>query len=249
LGKASRLAALVALDASDTLRPPGFDVMLFIVSAVGAALAVIQPLTSPVAVANAVLDPVVVFAVSLYLAMRASSGIALLASTGVLQVYMAYPISRLELAAALLASRVLAPIATLVGAPLAVAAIALPGAVARGPADYVAQYLAYTLHLTLYGVAFALIALAARSPGTSSIASLTFFFLYTGLYLLLTIASVSLGSTLLRRLAEAMLFYRVTSDYLSGLHVEPWQFLLVPGLLSALLAAYFYVVDRRFEPP
>ncbi len=244
-----RLTALVAMDAAETLRPPGFDVMLLIVSSVGAALAAIQPLTDPIAVANAALDPVVVFAASLYLAMRVSSGIALLASTGVLQLYLSYPLSRLEVAAALLVSRVLAPSLTLVGAPLAVAALVMPGAVAQGPLDYVAQYLAYTLYLALFGVAFAIIALASKSPGTSSVGSLTFFFLYSGLYILLSLASVSLGEPLLRRVAEAMLFYRVTGYALSGLHVEAWQLLLVPGLTALLVLAYLWYFARRFEPP
>ncbi|MEB3851425.1 MAG: hypothetical protein LRS49_02435 [Desulfurococcales archaeon] len=248
-GRLSRALQLAWLDSSDTLRPPGFDVMLLIVSAVGGALAAVQPLSDPVGAANAVLDPVGVFAVSLYLAMRVSSGVALLASTGLLQLYLAYPLSRLEVAGALLASRVLVPVATLAGAPLLVAALVVPGAVSGGLGLYVAQYLAYVVYLSFFGVTFALIAVASKSPGTSSAGSLAFFMLYSGLYVILSIAAVSLGSATLRRLAEAMLFYRVTGDMLSGLSVEWWQPLLVPGLLAVSLAAYLAYMWRRFEPP
>ncbi len=246
-----RLPALIALDSAESLRAPAFDVMLLVVSGIAAALASIQPVSNPAALADAALDPAVVFAVSLYLAMRASSGLAALANSGVMQVYLSYPLSRVEVALALYLSRILFPVLLLVGAPLVVAAAVAPGVVASNIAAYVAAYLSFVVYLVFLGTLFALIALVTRSTGTAAVASLAAYFLYGGVSLLLNVMAASRGSQLLHRLAMAMSFYMVVSMKLQSpsIAVEAWQYLLVPLLLTAFLAAYIAYMKWRFEPP
>jgi ABC-type transport system involved in multi-copper enzyme maturation permease subunit len=247
----SRIAALILLDSSDSLKAPAFDFMLLAVSAIAAALASIQPTTNAAALADAALDPAVVFAVSLYLAMRASSGLASLASGGVMQLYLSYPLSRAQVALSLYLSRILLPVLVLVGAPLAVAATIVPGVVASSIWAYLASYLAYTTYLVFLGTLFALIGLTTKSTGTSAVASLAAYFVYAGVALLFNVMSAARGSLLLHKLAMSMNFYPVVSTALRtpGVALSLWQYLLVPLLLLGLVVAYFSYMKWRFEPP
>ena len=246
-----RLAPLVMVDSADSLKAPTFDFMLLVVSAIAAALASIEPTTNPASVADAALDPAVVFAVSLYLAMRASSGLASLASSGLLQLYLSYPLGRLGVALALYLSRILLPVLVLVGAPLIVAAAIVPHIIAGAPLAYLEAYGAYVVYLTFLGTLFGLVGVATRNSGTSAVAGLAIYFLYEGVYLLLNVMATARGSYTLYKMAMAMTFYSVVSLKLSspGVPVSTWQFLLVPSLLVALFIVYLAYMRWRFEPP
>ncbi|MCE4613177.1 MAG: hypothetical protein F7C07_05030 [Desulfurococcales archaeon] len=242
-----RFASLARIDTSDSLRPPGFDLMLLIVSILGAALVAIQPLTQPHTAAAIILNPTL-FATSIFLALRSAGGITGLIQSGLAQVYMAYPVSRIQLLLVLLASRILAPALALMSAPLLVAAVILYPVVSSDPESYLVMFSAYLGQAILYGLAFTLISLRARSPGTATIASITFYFAYIVSSILMATLSPALREPLLGELADAMSLYVVVNRYLSGATVDVWQLALVPSLVAILFLAVVAYFTRRFEP-
>ena len=242
-----RLASLARIDISDSLRPPGFDIMLLVVSILGAALVAIQPLTSPHTAAAIILNPTL-FATSIFLALRSAGGITSLIQSGLAQVYMSYPVSRIQLLLVLLASRILAPALTLMSAPLLVAAAILYPVVSGDPWGYLVMFSAYLGQAVLYGLAFTLISLRARSPGTAAIASITFYFAYTVSSILLATLSPALRRPILGEVADAMSLYVVVNRYLGGAQVEAWQLALVPSVIAILFSAVLVYFSRRFEP-
>ncbi|MEB3860385.1 MAG: hypothetical protein LRS43_04165, partial [Desulfurococcales archaeon] len=161
---------------------------------------------------------------------------------------MAYPLSRMQLALVLLASRVFLPALALMSAPLLVAAVILYPVVSGDPLGYLVMFSAYLGQALLYGLAFTLISLKARSPGTATIASITFYFAYIVSSILLATLSPALRRPLLGEVADAMSLYVVVNRYLTGAGVEYWQLALVPAVVLALLLVALSYFARRFEP-
>ncbi len=246
MARLGRYAGLLSIDASDTLRPPGFDVMTLLLAMLGGVLAVLQPITDPAGVATSVLDPTL-FAVAIFLAMRAAAGISGLAENGVLQVYLAYPVSRLGVGAVLWVSRVLIPAASLLAIPAATASLILYPVVSQAPGRLLAVYAAYLVQALLYGTVFSLIAVKTRSPATSGLFSIAFYFTYTVSAFILVVVSTNLGVPWLSRAGVSLLYYRVVLEALGGAEVAAWQLAAVPAGLAAALAALLLYFHRRFE--
>ncbi|GAB6148167.1 hypothetical protein [Stetteria hydrogenophila] len=254
--------SLLSIDAADSLRPPGFDLMLILVAALSAVLTVLQPVTDPASLTVIALDPTLA-ATALFLAFRAGAGLTSLAESGILQVYLAYPVSRAGLALTLWASRILAPALILVLAPVTVAAVIHYPIVAANPARLAAAVAGYLLQALLYGTGFALIALKSRNSGMASLLSLAFYFTYTATGIILIVLSASLGKETLGEIGYALLLYRAVTNYLHSKaaatlnastptvtllgETQPWQLAVVPALLAAMLAAYILYYTRRLE--
>ncbi|MCE4602343.1 MAG: hypothetical protein F7B18_04085 [Desulfurococcales archaeon] len=241
------LAELALVDSSDSLRPPGFDVMMVIIASLGAALATMQPISEPHVAARIILDPTL-FAATLFLALRGSAGVAGLIQRGIVSIYLSYPVSRHSVYTAIVVSRVLLPAATLLSAPLLVAGLVLLPVVSVNPGYYILVFLAYLLQASMYGSFFLLAGLAAKSPGTASVVSITFYFAYNITMLILSAVGAAMGSNIVSGLADAMAFYYMVYRSLLGVGVEVWQLLLVPLLLLAMLLAGYVYFTRRFEP-
>ena len=248
---AARLVYLALLDGLDSMRPPGIDVMMLVIAALGGILAGIQPLTASYAAARIVLDPTL-FTVSLFLALRGSAGIAQLVSSGVIEVYLSYPVSRRAVALALLASRIIVPAASLLAIPLVVTGILLYPVIARDPAGYTIVYLGYLAQSLLYGFVFAIIAAASRNSGVASVASITFYFAYNVIWII----GQALGDRIpaLLELARALYYNYVAYRYAiaratgAPLGVSLTEATLVPLAILALAAAFTLYMERRFEP-
>ena len=247
-----RVLRLAALDGLDSLRPPSFDVMMLVIATLGAVLAAVQPLSESYAAARMILDPTL-FTVALFLALRGSAGLAGLVGSGVLEVYLSYPVHRRGVALALLTSRILVPAASLLALPLLVASILLYPVVSRDPAGLLIVYGGYLLQAFFYGVVFSLIAVVAKSTGTASVASITFYFAYNVIWIIIQAISPGPESTLYT-LAEALHFNYIAYRYAIiragavGLEIEPFQALLVPMATLAATIAFIVYLERRFEP-
>jgi ABC-2 type transport system permease protein len=248
LGGSRRLVQLIAIDISDTLRPPGFDAMIVLLAALGGALAVIQPLTEGYAIVFTVLE-ITIFATTIFLALRGAAGITALIESGVMSVYLSYPLPREGVALALLVSRVVVPSALLLGAPALIAVILLWRQAVSQPLEVVAMYSAYLTQAVFYGSVFALIALKAKSPGTSGVLGVAFYFAYNVAAILLAQVGASLGVEELTQVANSMILHIALYNMFSGAYnLEPWTLAVVPlaaGLASSLFIAYF---ASRFEP-
>ncbi|MCE4615518.1 MAG: hypothetical protein F7C09_00440 [Aeropyrum sp.] len=244
-----RRAVIVALvDMFDTLKPPGLDALMIIVAGLGATLVIVQPFTSPSYMLSYALDPTL-FAATIFLALRGAAGITGLVESGVMQAFLSYPLSRTHIAAALYASRILAPSIIILGAPTATIAIAMWPLVSQDPAEFIATYAAYLAQALMYGSVFMLIALISKTPGTSGVLSVAFYFAYTVLLgLLLYIVGRAAGVELLQRVAEASYLPGIALIYYGGGSIEIWQPLMVPFLLVASLAVVYLYFTRRFEP-
>ncbi len=249
--KAARVIWLAVLDGLDSMRPPGFDIMLLVIAGLGGILAGIQPLSESYALARVVLDPTL-FTAALFLALRGSAGLAHTVSGGVAQVYLSYPVSRPGVAAALLASRIVAPAVTLLAAPLIVAGTLLYPVAAANPEGLAIVYLGYLAQALLYGFTFALIAVASKNPATASVASITFYFAYNVIWII----AQALGPQYeaLQQVAGALYYnyvaYRIAIARATGapLEVTTLEATLVPALAAAAAAAFTLYMARRFEP-
>jgi len=239
---------LAVLDMLESLKPPTFDIMLIIISAIGASLSALQPLSNSVIVAENILDPLVYFTVTLYLAMRVSSGVAELVENGIMEVYLSYPIDRISLAISIFVSRILVPTLILVGAPLLVASIILYKVVMANIAGLLEVYGAYIIIITMYGLVFAIVALAVKSSASAAALSMTFAFLYMGLGLILPMIASSTGKMLLVKLSQALNFNVLVSNYLQGAPADLWQLLIVPSILITLYIIYLAYFKYKFEP-
>ena len=240
------LIELIVMDSYDSLKPPAFDIMLVVIGVLGATLAALQPITDPKTAARAILEPTL-FTASLFLALRGSAGITDLLRSGVLQVYMSYPLPRLSVLAAILASRIVVPAAILLSLPLIVAAVLLAPVVARDPVGYIVVYLAYLLQAMFYGMAFAAIALNSKSPGVSSVGSITFYFAWNVVSLILGILGLSMANDFMVRVGDAMGFQNMVYRALEGFDVATWQLLLVPAAALLITTYMIYYFTRRFE--
>ncbi len=220
--------------------------MLFLVAALGGVLSVLQPITDPATLASTVLDPTL-FAVAIFLALRAGSGITSLVESGVMQVYLAYPVSRRGAALILWVSRVAMPSLILIATPVIVASLILYPVVAGDPGRLLAGIAGYEAQALLYGTVFALIAVKSRSSGTASLLSIAFYFSYTVAGVILIILSTTLGAPTFGHLGKAILYYRTMLDYLVAVEVTAWQLAFTPTLLVVLLIIYIIYYTRRFE--
>jgi len=244
----SRTLKLAMLDMLESLKPPSFDAMLIIISVIGASLSALQPLSSSVIVAESILDPLVYFTVALYLAMRVSSGLSELTETGIMEVYLSYPVDRVSLALSLFISRILMPVTILIGAPLLVATVLLYKVVFSDVIGFLEVYAAYVIIMIMYGLAFALIALAVRSSASAAALSMTFMFVYMGLGIILPIIASSTGSRFVNDLSRALNFNVLVSSYLQGVPAKTWQLLVVPIIVAFLFVVYLAYFKYRFEP-
>ncbi len=244
----ARTLEMVSLDLLESLKAPSFDIMLIIISVIGASLSALQPLYSSVIVAESILDPLVYFTVALYLAMRVSSGLAELVETGIMEVYMTYPIDRVSLAISLLISRILVPVLIFLGSPLLVASAILYNVVTKDIIGFLEMYGAYVVIMLFYGLVFALIALKVRSSASAAALSMTFMFVYMGLGLILPLIAASTGSQVLNEISNALNFNTLVFNYLQGISIKLWQLLLVPVTLVILFTLYLGYFKYKFEP-
>ena len=245
--KLERMASLLYLDAVEVFRPPGFDAMLLLISALGAALVVLQPVTSPVAAVRTALEPTLI-ATTLFLALRGAAGITSLIQEGVAAVYLSYPISRRLVALALYTSRVVMPSLMLLSGPLVVMIILLWPVVTRDLWGLAGMYLSYVIQAIFYGSLFALVAVNAKTPGTSGVISVTIYFVYNVASIILAVIGAATGSRLLADIASSMLLYVAVYNYFTGLEVGWLQLALVPGLTLLSFIALMAYMGRRFEP-
>lgn len=249
---AGRLLSLVVLDSLDSMRPPGFDVMMLVIAALGAVMSTIQPASQSYVLARMVLEPTL-FTVALYLALRGASGVAGLVREQIIEVYMAYPISRLGVLAAIVASRVVIPAVMLLALPITIAGILVYPVVVRDPSSYLLVFSGYLVQSLLYGIVFILIAVAAKNTGTASVLSITFYFAYNVVWLIIQSLSAGLGEWA-QHLEHGMMFQRVTyftALERAGLPSTPLSaidYLMVPATIAAAAAVFTAYFTRRFEP-
>ena len=243
-----RLATLTALDLADTLKPPGFDVMMVLLAALGGSLAVIQPLTQGYVIVFSVLE-ITMIAITIFLALRGAAGITSLIESGIMNVYLSYPIPREGVAIVLLVSRVLVPSILLLGAPTLVAVIILWRNVIDNPLEVVAMYSSYLIQAFFYGSVFALISLRAKTPGASGVVSVAFYFVYNVAAVLLAHIGASRGVEELTKIANSMILHIALYNMYSGAYnLDLWNLAFVPlaaGLTASTFIVYFTV---RFEP-
>ncbi|MEN3000187.1 MAG: hypothetical protein ABDH61_06420 [Acidilobaceae archaeon] len=237
---------LLYIDVSDVLRPPGLDVLVLLVAALGSALVTIQPVTSPVVATRIALDPTL-FAAALFLAVRGSAGMAYLIQSGIINVYLTYPIGKVPLAVLLVISRVFVPSFVVLAAPLVILSLLLSSVMLKGPEKVLGLYFGFFFQASLYGLLFLLFALRSRSQSTSGLLSVSAYFAYVALALILQAVGRSIGNDLATKVGEAMyLPEMVYSSYLSG-GAESWQLLFVPSLVAFLFVLVVAYFSRRFE--
>lgn len=243
---------LVIMDSIDSMRPPGFDIMMLVIAALGAIMATIQPASQSYILARLVLEPTL-FTVALYLGLRGASGLASLVKQQIIEVYMSYPVSRLGVITSILLSRVLIPAAMLLALPIIISGILLYPVVFKDPISYVLVFSGYYVQAILYGVVFLLIAIVSRSSGTASVLSITFYFAYNIIWLLIQSLSSSLGAWA-EHMAIAMKFYRVTYFMalqhvgLRTMDITLVEYLFVPAIIGASTLSLVLYFTRRFEP-
>ncbi len=248
MGELARIARLAALDLSDTLRPPGFDALILVAAALGGLLAGVQPLIAGYAAAATVLEPTL-FAATVFLAVRGAAGITGLVEQGIMQVYLSYPVSRAGVALALYFSRVVAPSVLVLGVPSLVAVVLLAPVVARNAESFLAMYSVYLAHAVFYGSVFSLIALKAKSPGTSGVASVAFYFAYEVLSIVLAQIGSGAGGGVFLDVALAMKPGIALYNLYSGVgDVTYTHVLALPAATAILSAFYLWYFARRFEP-
>lgn len=239
---------LLSIDLFDTLKPPGLDALMVIVASLAAIIVIVQPFTSPSFMLGYALDPTL-FAATLFLALRGAAGLTSMVESGVMQVYISYPLPRPQVALALYASRILAPSLIILGAPTIAITIAMWPVVVSSPLEFVVTYVAYLTQAMMYGSVFMLIALVSRTPGTSGVLSVAFYFAYTVLLgVLLYLVGRASGVELLSDVAEASYLPGLTVLHYSGGDIEWWQPVVVPALLLMSTLAAMWYFARRFEP-
>ncbi len=249
---ARRVVELLHLDLWDALRPPAFDIMLIVVAVMAGALTVMEPVSSglaAIAPSNG-FNPVYMslFVTTLYIALRSSSDLVNVIQGGLMQVYMAYPVSRKAVAAVLYVTRSLLPAVTLLGLPGLIMAIILYPVVVKDPLYYLAMWGAYLLQSQMYGAAFLLISSRLRSPGAAMVASVSFYFGYVALSTFLGILGLMDGIQVLLRVSDAMGFYYALYYWLTASGGQAWTLSVVPALYIAFMAIFFTYIVRRFEP-
>ncbi|MGC9071630.1 MAG: hypothetical protein ACP5HK_02905 [Acidilobus sp.] len=243
---------LLYMDLWDALRPPAFDIMLLVVAILAGALTVLQPVSSGMAAmapSNG-FNPVYLslFVTTIYIALRSSSDLVNVIQSGVMQVYMSYPVSRRAVAAVLYVTRSLIPAVLLLGLPALIMAIILYPVVLRNPAQYLALWASYLLQSQMYGAFFLLLSTRLRSPGAAMVASVSFYFSYIAFSTFLGLLGIMDGIGPLLRISNAMGFYYAIYYYMTMSDEPAWIVFVVPALFMAFIATYFTYVIRGFEP-
>ena len=243
-----RTARIVVVDLLDVLRPPGFDIMVLLLASLGGILAVIQPLTRPYAMVFSVLE-ITIIATTIFLALRGAAGITSLIENGTIYVYLSYPLHRASVALALLVSRVVLPSLLLLSAPIVVSALMLWRQVLSYPIELVAMMSSYLVQAIFYGSVFAVFSLKAKSPGTSGVLSVAFYFAYNVLALILAQMGAAWGVDELTRMANSMILHIALYNIYSGAYnLSTWNIALVPTAAALASTAYIVYFARRFEP-
>ncbi len=244
----ARVYHILYIDLSDALRPPSLDVLVVLLAMLGAILVSIQPVTSPLIASRIALDPTLI-ATALFLAIRSSAGLATLIQTGVLSLYLTYPVHRATVALIILVSRVLIPSTLILATPLATVTILLGPTLYKGFDVILGMYIAFLFQAILYGGIFLLIAVIVKSQATSGVLSVAAYFTYTALHLILTGIGGAVGNELVRRIGESLYLPDIAYYAYSSPDYEVWQLTIVPGLAVLVLLAYLVYMSRRFETP
>lgn len=240
------LLELTIIDLSDVLRPPGLDILLVIVATLGSLIVSIVPITDASSFSRGVLDPTLI-ALVLFLAIRSASGIASLMESGVLTIYLSYPIPRSHIFIALLVSRVVIPSALILAVPLTTALVVLKFTMIDELDKIGLYYLAFVLQSLFYGVIFALFAFLMRRQTASGIASVSAYFLVITLNIILPTIGDVLENELLTELGLALSLPDILYRYVNGLEYELWQFTIIPLFAILAIITSFLYFTRRFE--
>ncbi len=242
----TRLQHIMYIDLSDVLRPPGIDFLLVLVAALGAILVSIQPVTDPLMASMTALEPTLI-ALAIFLALRGAAGVTWLVQSGVMHVYLSYPVSRASIALILIVSRVIIPSLLIMGIPLVVVMILLSPVFIGGLEKVAVTYLSYIYQAALYGSLFLLIALRVKSQATSGLLSVAVYFTYTALHVILWSIGRSIGNEFLEKMGYAMYFPNIIYLVYTGSDYDLKQLFLVPLLATFTIIAVIYYMVRRFE--
>ncbi|MEM1758469.1 MAG: hypothetical protein QXE99_07020 [Acidilobaceae archaeon] len=220
--------------------------MILLVAMLGAIIVTIQPITNPVIATSTALEPTL-FATVLFLAIRGASGVTWLIQSGIINVYISYPIPKISLILILILSRVLIPSLLILASPLLIVSILLSNVMVKGIDEVLGLYLAYTYQAMLYGLLFLLIALRSKSQTTSGLISVALYFTYTALYVILVSIGGSIGSDTIRRIGESMYLPGIVYYSYLGQDMDIDQMLLVPIISLILILTTTIYFSRRFE--
>ncbi len=249
---ARRALELLYIDMWDALRPPAFDILLLVVGIMAGALSVIIPITSPIGALNPnnAFNPVMIglAVATIYMALRSAADLVNVIQGGLFQVYMSYPISRLQVALTLYVARVIMPALILLGLPALVIGFMLYPVVLKNPLDFVALWLSYFVQSQMYGVIFLLLSSRFRAQGVAMVASVSFYFAYVALSFFLYLLGLFDDIKTLQQLSNAMGFYTVIYDFLAKVSTPTWEAAVVPAVFIVLLGSYLAYMSRRFEP-
>ncbi|MFP3144491.1 MAG: hypothetical protein RXQ93_05710 [Caldisphaera sp.] len=243
---AKKSLELALIDLWDSLRPPSFDIMLILVATLSGILSVLEPVTTPPAVSNAVLGAVL-FVTSLYLALRASSDLVNLVQTGVMSLYLTYPISRRNVSLMIYLTRVLLPSIILLGIPALVAGIMLYPVVGKNVNEFLIMWVAYLIQAQLYGSIFVLASNKSKSTGTAAVVSITGYFGYTATSVILALIGSIDNIKILTNISNSMGLYNPVYDILTGINTPIWELFVVPVIFISLFITYIIYFTRRFE--
>jgi hypothetical protein len=248
--KLPRSVVLAYLDFSDSLRPGIFDALILVLSLVGVILSYIQHYGSSSMLALSILSPTLL-ATALYLALRSAAGLAYMASEGVLDLYLYYPLSRATTGVVLLVSRVIVPTILIIGLPALAASIVYYPLISREPYEYTILWGSFIVQALFYGFTFSLIALLSKKAGSASILSLLYYFTYNILSLILQNLASSTESVLFK-LSRSMSFYLVVYQRLNPSSIagkpEAWELSLIPLLTLVIAISFVVYFSRRYEP-
>lgn len=242
-----RITTLFSMDLEDIVRPPVYDALLIVSMILGGLYASILPRVSAVKLAIDVTS-IPLFIAIIHLAVRGSAGIASLISNNVLQLYMAYPVSKRTLLTVMLITRVLVPSLLIVGAPLFVSSMLMVNVIAEKPLDVLIVFAGRIIYLYFIGVIFVLIALGAKRPMLAGALSIVFYFAYMFIGGILSVLSFVTGEEIYIHIMRSMMFSDTLNSYLIGMNIPYWTLIPVPVasiLTTTLLYMYF---TRRFEP-
>lgn len=242
-----RTTVLFSMDLEDIVRPPVYDILLVVSMILGGLYASVIPRVNAVKLAVDVTS-IPLFIAIIYLAVRGSAGLASLISNNVLQLYMAYPVSRRTLLTIILLTRILVPSLLIVGAPLLVSSILMASVVVEKPLSTLTVFAGRIIYLYFIGVIFVLIALGAKRPMLAGALSIVFYFAYMFAGGILSVLSFITDNNIYMHIAQSMMFSDTLNSYLIGMNIPYWTLIPVPVasiLVTALLYMYF---TRRFEP-
>ncbi|MEM4507306.1 MAG: hypothetical protein QXP48_02435 [Acidilobaceae archaeon] len=229
------------------MRPPGIDILLTIVAAIGAVIVSVQPVTDPASFSRGVLDPTLL-ALVIFLAARSTTGVASLTESGIMSLYMSYPLSRPGVFLVLLISRVLLPSALMLFVPLLTALITLKTTMLDELKRIALFYLAFLIQALFYGSLFLFIALLVKSQAVSAIAGVTAYFIVVALNTVLPLIGTARDIEFLVDFGSALSLPDIVYQNTRGAEPQLWQYALIPfGAVFLAIVAVLYF-SRRFEP-